>query len=1814
MQRPTAPEMEGEISFDQSERLTARLRDLVRNYPKGPGLVKEFLQNADDAGASKLLVVLDRRTHDSGSLPSNMRAAQGPALLFFNDRVFSDDDFKRIQQVGAGGKVEEAAGTGRFGHGFNTCYSVSDHPSLLTGDRVAWFDPHHEAACKDTPQKNARAWRVSSKSGTELLPWLRTFSACGWSESGPPFVGTIFRLPLRSIDSAQRSEISKEPFLDDDFEEIIEILSAIGAPLLLFLRSVLELEIREIDALGRTASRLRIKTVNTQEVDSSRAPVRSCVTGKPLDLLQRLLRTPDPLPVASFVHHLSINEGSGHVREESWAVVTGLFNGPEDALLGAALRVTEAGEKAIPWAGAAVRTTVPDAVECGGLACFLPLPGATRWPVWLHGWFDLPSNRQGITRSRDAGISNHARYDWNQLLMRHGAGRAWAMLLQKITGDPKSNSKPYQFWPGIYSDLDELDAALVEGFYHAASDLPVLRARVRDSWAWSKIDDRPCTLDERWHEQLLAAFSTEGWRVCDPPVPPHVVDGFVAAGAPIPQLTPSAVRSHLSEAGVEVEFPCRLDTAPLPMLRTRQWVVSIAEFCSEASPGKLAGLPLALRVDLQLDRFEKDKRFYLVPKQATVLFERLPQRRLAPVFLEALAINEPVPEIGLGRFDAGALLLTYAELQLTDPKKREWIAHAFKFLASCSVADVTAHAEQLKSVEWIPDQRGRWQKMGTVTTPLIPRQAEPKLRRVLTRMEVPMLTGTDDIVAACAKFSESHAGFLWPLTPTDLVDVLEAHVKSPFLREEALDDQTNLTALLDYLSSDVWFRAMKQERMNLLRKLRILRTQSGVRLSGETPQVFIPSGFQPPQGIGGTFQLLETGTADKWKPLLQALSIPELDGATFILEVLLPVLSNPKLDAEQRFTFLEWLRDQHRAVATQLSEKKRTEVFKAIQAAEILPVTGGGLASPARTYAWDAKKAKDVLGLLARTPDRMFFKKKQDLWEGFFAELELPEHPLPSDILGAVNHWRGIAKRDGVACVLPHIEKLARYVEENWQRLTKERLEGNKTLGAWLTELEWLPANRASEGSFAACAEWERPLWKPCELLLRSAGSLAASKHPILGLKKDFRPEVWKDLQGKTSVIVADVAQHFLRVAAEPLNPDHDQPPYKCALAILRWIGGWNDATHEAALMPLLDAACIPIQNRWCRPKNCFIESIRPPVTSLRSWMDSGQPRDAMLINGLRRLGVRTTPDVADWTQVIEELADQHNGNSLPEADRKLVRKIYSALKSLPHQALASSNIRILLSDGRLYPVTKAFLPDDPRLKKSGNLPDIPLVEDVADTRSVAVIAGATSISSVIKNRLSDRSRLLGNQDVQAKLDELRVTLRSSQFHAALRRLQYQDSLDAGDEYQAARLAAESLDVNKVTALRLRAADTIIVESVAFIEDREITVVESDRKSFHDAEVGQLFFAGGTQRSVKDKIAETISEILELKAQLKLRALLDVPVERLAEFLDEENVADPYRDEAVEVGEEPEEEEVERTQGWRVDVDDSAPDSEVHPEEEDGTREGEGQQRSARPPASSGGVQRPVRARDANSPAPDRPGVSSAEYFDEEQSDEVEDFSESEANDSHGGISDSESRTDRRDPLTSLPPRRVAGVGGGSPAPGVSTGGSNGKGRRPPGDVFRSMTQREGSGEESPERAAQRKHVDALAVQLVVQKLRAAGWGVQEMAHNNPGYDLEVCPAGGDQGRCEYWEVKGLAGPWAGWAVTMSATQLDYNHFWAAQKEGGRFSLVVVANVDSETPSIYRIRNPFGKIQGYFLDGDWSVLDEPFLPGGQTPPLRPRRT
>jgi sacsin len=126
-----------QVHKPQRQPITTALRNICRDYPAGGGILRELLQNADDAGAhcvvsSRLLFpnrrlmsyqkfVLDQESYRTEPLPfPGLAEHQGPALLAYNSAIFSEKDFTSISQIGDSLKLNDGSTTGRFGRGFNS--------------------------------------------------------------------------------------------------------------------------------------------------------------------------------------------------------------------------------------------------------------------------------------------------------------------------------------------------------------------------------------------------------------------------------------------------------------------------------------------------------------------------------------------------------------------------------------------------------------------------------------------------------------------------------------------------------------------------------------------------------------------------------------------------------------------------------------------------------------------------------------------------------------------------------------------------------------------------------------------------------------------------------------------------------------------------------------------------------------------------------------------------------------------------------------------------------------------------------------------------------------------------------------------------------------------------------------------------------------------------------------------------------------------------------------------------------------------------------------------------------------------------------------------------------------------------------------------------------------------------------------------------------------------------------------------------------------------------------------------------------------
>lgn len=139
----------------QSVNFLGFLRGQLNGLQGIPTLCYELIQNADDVkvnsgkpGASKIIFdVCD------------------DALYVYNDGVFRDIDFERMEKVSWGNKREEEGTTGAFGLGFISVYQVTDSPEIFSSGRHWQFVPNGQE------EERIRETLIETKETKFRLPW-----------------------------------------------------------------------------------------------------------------------------------------------------------------------------------------------------------------------------------------------------------------------------------------------------------------------------------------------------------------------------------------------------------------------------------------------------------------------------------------------------------------------------------------------------------------------------------------------------------------------------------------------------------------------------------------------------------------------------------------------------------------------------------------------------------------------------------------------------------------------------------------------------------------------------------------------------------------------------------------------------------------------------------------------------------------------------------------------------------------------------------------------------------------------------------------------------------------------------------------------------------------------------------------------------------------------------------------------------------------------------------------------------------------------------------------------------------------------------------------------------------------------------------------------------------------------------------------------------------------------------------------------------------------------------------------------------------
>ncbi|KAK3750028.1 hypothetical protein QZH41_008668 [Actinostola sp. cb2023] len=685
--------------FGQVEHLTLRLKNILTSYPCDSGILKEILQNADDAHATEIHFVYDPRQHGTKHvLNETWKQLQGPALCVYNNRPFTERDIEGIQRLGCGNKAVDLDKIGQYGIGFNAVYHLTDCPSFISdGNTLCILDPHAKYAPDATTDSPGRLlepldFEFRNDFSDIMDGYLQEFFVLERA--------TIFRFPLRTKAMAETSEISKTSFDDLDIDRLLNTFEAEAKEALLFLSSVRTITISHIIG-NRLVTKSQVVASVSEEGNNRLQEVRTQVK------LCKEMPTKD-IPWYGSTYTVKISDS--HRNSEEWLVHQCLgaeqFLEDDDIPDGKELGL-------LPYAGVAACINITDSHSSphGNVQhtskrrphyafCSLPLQAETGLPVHVNGQFALDNSRRNLWIDQE-GVGSQG--EWNEFMKTQILAPAYAKLLLSIRvhiqgiheGNPWffTNKRDAHFglkwYQNLFPDPDvvhtDWKGFALAVFTNLASThspvLPVLKGQ-DDITSFS---DPPGSPSEHSVDYCIGTVPIPClW------LPPHSADedelvyfsdldeameklllsigfpvvfsssqihkDFRAAGVPVKKVIPEDVVKFLRGPRCNMgAIPCSIKDSKL---KDSSSLVLLVKYCIHCKGviTRLHGLPLLLTEDGTLRRFDIEHPVFftpfldLVPRQKELFL----QREFVSVFSEHS--KDAIKQSGIfKRFDTSSL-------------------------------------------------------------------------------------------------------------------------------------------------------------------------------------------------------------------------------------------------------------------------------------------------------------------------------------------------------------------------------------------------------------------------------------------------------------------------------------------------------------------------------------------------------------------------------------------------------------------------------------------------------------------------------------------------------------------------------------------------------------------------------------------------------------------------------------------------------------------------------------------------------------------------------------------------------------------------------------------------------------------------------------------------------------------------------------------------------------------------------------------------------------------------------------------------------
>ncbi|XP_026867820.2 sacsin isoform X1 [Electrophorus electricus] len=664
--------------FGQKEKLTSRIKSILNAYPSEKEMLKELLQNADDAKATEIYFVFDPRIHPTNRIfDDKWVPMQGPALCVYNNQPFTEDDIRGIQNLGRGTKEANPGKTGQYGIGFNSVYHITDCPSFISNnDILCIFDPHALYAPGATSVSPGRMFRdLDSDFRSQFSDVLNSYLGNHFKLDRC----TMFRFPIRTVDMAKISEISSVPASDRMVQNLLDKLRTDGAELLMFLNHMEKISICEIE--NGTGELKTLYSVTAKITDGDRLKRKQFHASVVDSVIKKKNLT--QIPVQQITYTMDIEDSGGN--STTWLVCNRSGFSDMEKVSKSVISAHKNEDITLFPRGGVAACTSHNYKKAHRAFCFLPLSLETGLPFHVNGHFALDSARRNLWRD-DNGVG--VRSDWNSNLMMLLIAPAYVELLVQLKrrlfpgpdptmtvlqGTPvhvvKDTLRKFLFFfPVNRLDIQPDWYCLVKAIYQCIHVdlkrlLPVVRAPQIDNtdihsaiyicWVNTSPSNKSrAFFDNLLQDELQHLKNTEynittrksvaenvyrlkamlldvGFNLvhsCDETASLYFC--LEDSGIPVSYVTPEDVRNFLltfssPDTSCQIgKLPCRLQQSNVKLFHSLKLLVDYCFKDIEEDDVRIEGLPLLLTMDNSLQVFDSKR-----PKFLTTHHELIPSRK-----------------------------------------------------------------------------------------------------------------------------------------------------------------------------------------------------------------------------------------------------------------------------------------------------------------------------------------------------------------------------------------------------------------------------------------------------------------------------------------------------------------------------------------------------------------------------------------------------------------------------------------------------------------------------------------------------------------------------------------------------------------------------------------------------------------------------------------------------------------------------------------------------------------------------------------------------------------------------------------------------------------------------------------------------------------------------------------------------------------------------------------------------------------------------------------------------------------------------------